>query len=119
MGFLNFFKAKPAPTVLTTRYSNVLGCDYKNGDGSSRQAAIKTLRQGDPLFFKPAPTREYPDSIGVFTKSGKQIGVIAYPLLNELRNNFPYNQASVIANKIEQSERGLFVSMLVTIYENN
>lgn len=104
MGFLNFFKAKPAPTVLTTRYSNVLGCDYKNGDGSSRQAAIKTLRQGDPLFFKPAPTREYPDSIGVFTKSGKQIGVIAYPLLNELRNNFPITKLLLLQIKLSKAK---------------
>lgn len=117
MGLLDMLKGKAAPAVLTTRYSNVMGCDYTNGDGTSRQAYIKNIKPGDALFFKPAPTKEYPDSVGVFTGKGKQIGVVAYPLLNELRKDYAHNRASVTAYKVEQGNRGFFVNMLVTIYE--
>lgn len=98
-------------------YSNVVGTVYPNSDGSIRQSYIAKLKVGDDLFFHPAPTDEYPDSIGVFTKDNKQIGVLSYQTLNELRGLYLENNASVSVNEILHSERGLGVSMLIKIYE--
>ncbi len=98
-------------------YSNVVGTVYPNSDGTTRQAFILPLKKGDDLFFKPAPTKDYPDSIGVFTKKGKQIGVVAYPALNKLRGLYAKNIASVCVNEVMHSEQGLGVSMQITVYK--
>ena len=97
--------------------SNVVGCIYPNGDGTSRQTYITEIKEGDDLFFKPAPTEEYPDSIGVFTKAGKQIGVVEYKLLNELRGMYANNDASVTVGQVLHSEHGLGVSMRIKVYK--
>lgn len=115
--------ATPAPVgnsaskVIKEMYSNVVGTVYPNSDGSIRQSYIVKLKVGDDLFFHPAPTDEYPDSIGVFTKDNKQIGVLSYQTLNELRGLYLENNASVSVSEILHSERGLGVSMLIKIYE--
>lgn len=97
--------------------SNVVGTVYPNEDGTIRQTYIARLNVGDDLFFKPAPTNEYPDSVGVFTKDGGQIGVISYQTLNELRGLYANNDASVSVNEVIHSERGLGVNMLIKIYK--
>ncbi len=103
--------------VIKEMYSNVVGTVYPNANGTSRQTYIAHLKAGDDLFFKPAPTEEYPDSIGVFTESGGQIGVVNYQTLNELRGLYLHNDASVSVAEVLHSERGLGVSMLIKIYK--
>lgn len=103
--------------VIREMYSNVVGTVYPNENGTIRQTYIAHLNVGDDLFFKPAPTTEYPDSIGVFTKEGGQIGVVRYETLNELRGLYLNNDASVSVNEIIHSERGLGVNMLIRIYK--
>lgn len=98
-------------------YSNVVGTVYPNEDGTIRQAYIAKLKAGDDLFFHAAPTAEYPDSVGVFTKKKEQIGVVSYQTLNELRGLYLHNDASVTVNEILPSERGLGVNMLIKIYK--
>lgn len=113
--------AAPAPEVerevIREIYSNVVGCVYPNKNGTSRQTYIAHLKVGEDLAFKPAPTEEYPDSIGVFTSRGEQIGAISYQTLNELRGLYLNNDASVTVNEILHSERGLGVNMLIKIYK--
>ena len=111
----------PAPAVtrevVREMYSNVVATVYPNENGTSRQAYIAKLKQGEDLLFHPAPTDEYPDSIGVFTTRNEQIGVLSYQTLNELRGLYTYNDASVTVNEVLHTERGLGVSMLIKIYK--
>ena len=96
---------------------DVWGTAYLNENNTSRQTYISKLKVGDDLLFKPAPTPDYPDTIGVFTKKGEQIGFIGYKDLNKLRGLYLNNKASVTVENITHSERGLGVSMLIKIYK--
>ncbi len=98
-------------------YSDVIGCIYPNADGTIRQAYIAQLKKGQDLLFHPAPTEEYPDSIGVFTKDNKQIGVVKYEVINKLRGLYAHNNASVCVNEVLHSERGLGVNIKITVYK--
>lgn len=80
--------------------SKVVGVTFGNNDGTSRQEIIRTCKPGDKLILKPVPTTKYPDAIGVFTKSGKQLGHINAELATELKNNYPDNHISVTVNNI-------------------
>jgi len=103
--------------VIAEKTYSVWGTTYTNENGSSRQTYIVKLKVGEDLFFKPAPTKDYPDTIGVFTKKGGQIGFIGYKDLNELRGLFSNSKASVSVKSIDKSERGLGVTMSVKIYK--
>jgi len=61
---------------------------------------------GDDLLFHPAPTADYPDTIGVFNKKNEQIGFIGYKDVNKIRGLYLHNKASVSVEKIINSERG-------------
>ncbi len=96
---------------------DVWGTAYVNENGTSRQTYISKLKVGADLFFKPAPTQDYPDTIGVFTKKGEQIGFIGYKDLNKLRGLYLKNKASVSVGKITNSERGLGLTMIIKVYK--
>lgn len=96
---------------------SVWGTAYLNENNTSRQTYIAKLKVGQDLFFKPAPTKEYPDTIGVFTKKGEQIGFIGYKDLNKIRGLYLHNKASVTVESIDRSERGLQVEMRIKIYK--
>lgn len=108
-----FFKKE----VIDEMTCSVWGTTYMNENRTSRQTYIAKLKVGDDLFFKPAPTDEYPDTIGVFTKKGGQIGFIGYKDLNKLRGLYTNNKASVTVAQILHSERGLGVDMQIKIYK--
>ena len=101
-------KRSKAPTAPTTEprsvvrdfNSKVVGVTFGNADGSSRQEIIKSCKSGDDLIFKPVPTAEYPDAVGVFTKTGKQLGHLNAELAAELKNRYPNNPMSVTINDI-------------------
>ena len=103
--------------VIAEKTYSVWGTAYTNENGTSRQTYIAKLKVGEDLLFKPAPTQEYPDTIGVFTKKGEQIGFIGYKDLNELRGMFAKNKASVTVAAIEKGGRGLGVTMLIKVYK--
>ena len=96
---------------------DVWGTAYTNENGTSRQTYIARLKVGDDLLFHPAPTADYPDTIGVFTKKNEQIGFIGYKDLNKIRGLYLHNKASVSVEKIINSERGLCVAMHIKIYK--
>lgn len=96
---------------------SVWGTNYSNENGTSRQSYIAKLKVGNDLFFHPAPTPDYPDTIGVFTKKKEQIGFIGFKDLNKLRGLYVNNKASVTVSNITHSERGLGVEMLIKIYK--
>lgn len=98
-------KAPAAPaaaprSIVRDFNSKVVGVTFGNSDGSSRQEIIKSCKPGDDLIFKPVPTAEYPDAVGVFTKSGKQLGHLNAELAAELKNTYPNNPMSVTVNNI-------------------
>lgn len=96
---------------------DVWGTAYTNENGTSRQTYIARLKVGDDLLFHPAPTADYPDTIGVFTKKNEQIGFIGYKDVNKIRGLHLHNKASVSVEKIINSERGLCVVMHIKIYK--
>lgn len=103
--------------VIAEKVCSVWGTRYLNEDGTHRQTNIAKLKVGDNLFFKPAPTDEYPDTIGVFTKKGEQIGFVSNRDVNELRGLYTHNRAAVTVESIEHSECGLGVTMRIKIYK--
>lgn len=80
--------------------TKVVGVTFGNDDGTSRQDIIKTCKPGDDIIFKPVPTVEYPDAIGVFNKNGKQLGHINAELAAELKEKYPTNPMTVTVNNI-------------------
>lgn len=97
--------------------ADVWGTIYPNENGTSRQTYIARLKIGQDLFFHPAPTPDYPDTIGVFTKSREQIGFIGYKDLNMIRGQYANNKASVTVKSVDSSPRGLGVKMHIKIYK--
>lgn len=87
-------------SVVRDMNTKVVGVTFGNNDGTSRQEIIKSCNPGDDLILKPVPTTEYPDAIGVFTKSGKQLGHINAELAAELKSDYPNNPMSVTVNNI-------------------
>lgn len=54
----------------------LVGAQYDNSDGSSRQAALAILAAGDPVEFRHEPTNPFdPNAIAVIAHTG-QIGYI-------------------------------------------
>lgn len=90
----------PSRSIVRDFNSKVVGVTFGNDDGTSRQEIIKACNPGDDLILKPVPTTEYPDAIGVFTKSGKQLGHINAELAAELKSDYPNNPMSVTVNNI-------------------
>lgn len=105
------------PSVIREMDVEVWGTRYTNEDKTSRQTYVAKLKEGEDLFFHPAPTDEYPDTIGVFTAKREQIGFVDYKTLNELRGLYANNKASVSVKEVTHSERGLGVIMHIKIYE--
>lgn len=108
---------KNAPEVIAEYERKVYGCEALNENKTSRATYIAKLKVGQDLFFKPAPTKEYPDTIGVFTKKGEQIGFLHYTFVNELRGMYANNKASATVASIDHSPRGLGVTMHIIIYK--
>lgn len=103
--------------ILNILECSLVGCVYPNADGTSRQRYLVKCKSGENVFFKPAPTKEYPDTIGVFTKKGGCIGVLPYKTLNELRGLYANNKAEVIIKEVTHSDRGLGCIIKITIYK--
>ena len=87
-------------TVIRDFNTKVVGVTFGNDDGSSRQAIIKNCKAGEDIIFKPVPTAEYPDAIGVFNKRGQQLGHLNAELAAEMKNKYPNNPMSVTINNI-------------------
>lgn len=120
MSIRDLLKKSPfsGPNVINEFTESVWGVRHKNGDGSSRQSIIKTLKPGDDLLFKPAPTEDYPDTIGVFTSKGKQIGFLRNAVIKDLRGRYSNNRASVKVESVSKSaEQGYSCTINIKIYE--
>lgn len=76
-------------------HTKVVGVTFKNDDGSDRQKIISKCKVGQDIIFKPTPTREYPEAIGVFTTKGKQLGFLSADLAHDLIHNYPNNPMQV------------------------
>lgn len=87
-------------TVIRDFNTKVVGVTFGNDDGSSRQAIIKNCKAGEDIIFKPVPTAEYPDAIGVFNKRGQQLGHLNAELAAEIKRKYPNNPMSVTINNI-------------------
>lgn len=87
-------------SVIRDFNTKVVGVTFGNDDGSSRQAIIKNCKAGEDIIFKPVPTAEYPDAIGVFNKRGQQLGHLNAELAAEMKNKYPNNPMSVTINNI-------------------
>lgn len=95
--------ATPAPaprSIIRDFNTKVVGVTFGNDDGTSRQEIIKACKPGDDIIFKPVPTEEYPDAIGVFNKRGQQLGHIGAELAVELKEKYANNPMSVTVNNI-------------------
>lgn len=102
---MGLFSKKPnvkkiMKNVIRDMHSKVVGVTFGNADGTSRQEYIKKLKPGEELIFRPTPTRDYPDTIGVFALKGKQIGVVSAELAAELKNKYPTNFMRVTVAEI-------------------
>lgn len=76
-------------------HTKVVGVTFNNNDGTSRQAIIERCKPGEDIIFKPVPTKEYPDAIGVFNKHGEQLGHLSAELASEIKTKWGNNPMSV------------------------
>ena len=86
--------------VVQDFHTKVVGVTFGNDDGSSRQEIIKGCKVGEDIIFKPVPTKDYPDAIGVFNMRGQQLGHINAELAAELKEKYGANPMSVTINNI-------------------
>lgn len=87
-------------SVIRDFNTKVVGVTFGNDDGSSRQEIIKNSKAGEDIIFKPVPTADYPDAIGVFNKRGQQLGHLNAELAAEMKNKYTNNPMSVTINNI-------------------
>ena len=87
-------------------YSKVVGVTFKNADGSDRQKIVSECKAGDDIIFKPVPTKQYPDAIGVFTTNGKQLGHVKSELALELKEKYPTHPMQVTIASITGGNNG-------------
>ncbi len=86
--------------VVRDFHTKVVGVTFGNDDGSSRQDIIRKCNIGDDLVLKPTPSKEFPESIGVFTVDGKQLGNLNADLSNEIHKEYRENFMSVVIANI-------------------
>ena len=76
------------------------------------------LRAGDELIFKPTPSIEYPDAIGVFNSKGQQLGNVSAELAEELKYKYPTNPMRVYVDNITGGEvKNYGCNIRLTIFE--
>ena len=86
--------------IIKDFHTKVVGVTFNNENGTSRQTIIKACKPGDDVIFKPTPTKEYPDSVGVFNAIGKQLGNLNAELASELKNQYSKNPMSVTVSNV-------------------
>lgn len=113
--------ATPAPaprSVVRDFYTKVVGVTFGNDDGTSRQRIIKACKPGDDIIFKPVPTEEFPDAIGVFNKREQQLGHLNAELAAEIKNKYGYNPMSVFVSNITGGDGSNYgCNLHIIIYE--
>lgn len=72
-------------------HTKVVGVTFGNDDGSSRQKIIAGCKIGQGVVFRPMNDPQHPESIGVFTKNGKQLGYLHAELAQEIREKYSKN----------------------------
>lgn len=120
-------KAKPAPAAVSKSslsvesdfYTKVAGVTFDNADGTSRQSIIKKCSPGEDVIFKPMPSKEYPDAIGVFTAKGKQLGFLKAELAHEMKYQYGTNPMSATISDITGGDNGksFGVNLHIVIYK--
>lgn len=81
--------------MLYTIKTKIAGVTFENSDGSSRQEYLKSVQSGDSLVFRDTSSPQYPESIGVFTQSGAQLGNLPAEISRTIRAS----GASIVAIK--------------------
>ncbi len=107
------------PSVVLREFNTkVVGVTFGNSDGTSRQDIVKACKPGDDIIFKPVPTAEYPDAVGVFNKRGQQLGHLGADLAAELKSKYPNNPMSVTVNNITGGgDKNYGCNLHITIYQ--
>lgn len=77
--------------VLRDFRTKIVGVTFGNDDGSSRQKIIAGCKIGQGVVFRPMNDPQHPESIGVFTENGQQLGHLAADLSQELREKYSQN----------------------------
>lgn len=100
-------------------HTKVAGVSFNNDNGTSRQEIIKRCTPGDDVVFKPMPTKAYPETIGVFTMKGEQIGVLNAQLAKEMHSKYATSPMSAAISGINGGDNGKYlgVNLHITIYE--
>lgn len=104
--------------VLRDFRTKVVGVTFGNDDGSSRQKIISNCKSGQGVVFRPMNDPQHPESIGVFTENGQQLGHLAADLAQEMREKYPENPMQAeIENITGGNGRNLGCNLHIIIYE--
>lgn len=87
-------------------HTKVVGVTFKNNDGSDRQKIISKCKVGQDVIFRPTPSREYPEAVGVFTTKGKQLGFLKADLAHDLIHLYPNNPMQATISAITGGGKG-------------
>lgn len=124
MGILDLLKPKPKTPpkpleVLTTLERSVMGSTHKNSDGSDRQLIVQSCKAGDQIYMRPAPEKDYPDTIGIFTTSNKQIGILPPKDAKFINDKYPTSPRSVRVKGIRYYGDHWLCDIIITIFKPN
>lgn len=104
--------------IVRDLHTKVVGVTFSNSDGTSRQEIVRKCKAGDELIFKPTPSTEYPDAIGVFNSKGQQLGNVSAELAEELKYKYPTNPMRVYVESVTGGEgKNYGCNIRLTIFE--
>lgn len=104
--------------VLRDFRTKIVGVTFGNADGSSRQKIIANCKVGQGVVFRPMNDPQHPESIGVFTENGQQLGHLAADLARDMRDKYPQNpMRAEIASITGGGDYNYGCSIHITIYK--
>lgn len=99
-------------------HTKVVGVTFGNNDGSSRQKYISQCKEGQQVQLIPMNDPEHPESTGVFTMNGKQLGHLTADMAHLLHTEGMGKPIqAVIANITGGGDRNYGCNLHIIIYE--
>lgn len=107
------------PRIACYLRTRLVGSTFLNTDGSSRQSILAGTSEGDILICRTQTYRYAPDTIGIFTVHGKQVGQLDAAFTRILREQYPNHRIGVCVESLRGGDGLPYTCDLrVAVYRN-
>lgn len=107
------------PRIACYLRTRLVGSTFLNTDGSSRQSILAGTSEGDILICRTQTYRYAPDTIGIFTVHGKQVGQLDAAFTRTLREQYPNHRIGVCVEALRGGDGLPYICDLrVAVYRN-